>query len=116
MSQTDIRIKELPALKVHQWLTTWSAVKWCKHEHRSEPQRWFYQFSISAGYLKALSGIYARTTRDRIRGVEDLGIQRRHEKERSDEIGRFVEYGYPWSDLSKKKRESPEFHDLRKPG
>lgn len=116
MSGTDVRTRELPALKVNQWLTTWSAVKWSKQEHRSEPQRWFYQFSISAGHLKALSGIYARTTRDRTRGVNDLGIQRRHEKDRSDEIGRFVEYGYPWSDLSKKKRESPEFHDLRKPG
>lgn len=116
MSQSDIQTKELPAIKVNQWLTAWSAVKWSKEERRSKPERWFYQFSISAGYLKALSGIYARTTRDRTRGVEDLGIQRRHEIDRSDEIARFVEFGYPWSDLSKKKRASPEFHDLRKPG
>lgn len=116
MSRSDVPPKELPALRVNQWLTAWSAVKWSKKEHRSEPQRWFYQFSISAGYLKALSGIYARATRNRTRGAEDLGIQRRHETDRSTEIARFVEYGYPWSDLSKKKRESPEFDDLRKPG
>src|SRR5258708_39494922 len=116
MSESNVPIKELPALKVNQWLTAWSAVKWSKKEHRSEPLRWFYQFSISASYLKALSGIYARTTKDRTRGAVDLGIQRRHEVDRSNEIARFVEYGYPWSDLSKKKRELPEFHDLRKPG
>lgn len=106
---------ELPALRVNQWLPSWSAVKFNKQERRTEPQHWFYQFSISAGHLKALSGIYPRTT-NRVRGAQDLGIQRRHEKDRSDEIARFVEYGYPWSSLSKKKRESPEFHDLRKPG
>lgn len=116
MSKPEVINKELPAVKVNQWLPAWSAVKWSKKEHRSEPQRWFYQFSISAGHLKVLSGIYARTTKDRTRGVEDLGIQRRHEKDRSNEIARFVEYGYPWSELNKKKRDLPEYHDLRKPG
>lgn len=116
MSKPAVLDKDLPAIKVNQWLPAWSAVKWDKKQHRAEPKRWFYQFSISASHLKALSGIYPRTTKDRSRGVEDLGIQRRHEKDRSDEIGRFVEYGYPWSDLSSKKRESAEYHDLRKPG
>ena len=46
----------------------------------------------------------------------DLGIQRRHEPERSDEIAQFVDYGFPWSTLSEAKRKSEEFHDLRKPG
>jgi DGQHR domain-containing protein len=108
--------RELPAVKVNQWLPAWSAVKWNKKEHRSEPKHWFYQFSISASHLKALSGIYPRTTTERTRGVEDLGIQRRHEVDRSTEIARFVEFGYPWSDLSAKKRKSEEFNDLRKPG
>ena len=56
MSKPEVINKELPAVKVNQWLPAWSAVKWSKKEHRSEPQRWFYQFSISAGYLKVLSG------------------------------------------------------------
>lgn len=46
----------------------------------------------------------------------DLGIQRRHEEKRSEEIGKFVRYGYPWSGLSRRKQESDEFNDLRKPG
>jgi hypothetical protein len=108
--------KTLPAIRVNQWLPAWSAIDWNKKQHRAEPQRWFYQFAIPAAHLKALSGIYARTTKERNRGVDDLGIQRRHETERSDEIARFVEYGYPWSDLSPAKRESEDYQDLRKPG
>ncbi len=115
MAKDEAVPKELPALKVNQWLPGWSAVKFDKNEHRAEPRRWFYQFSISAGYLKALSGIYPRTT-NRVRGARDLGIQRRHEKVRSDEIAKFVEFGYPWSTLSKKKQQSGEFDDMRKPG
>lgn len=116
MTKSEVVLKELPAIKVNQWLPGWSRVKWDKKQYRSEPPRWFYQFTISATHLKALSGIYARSTSDRRRGVDDLGIQRRHEVDRSDEIARFVEYGYPWSDLSSSKRQLPEFHDLRKPG
>jgi DGQHR domain-containing protein len=109
-------MKDLPALRVKQWMPGWSSVDFSKKEHRAEPQHWFYVFSISAGHLKALSGIYPRTTGSRTRGALDLGIQRRHEKERSDEIARFVQFGFPWSGLSKKKRLSTEFDDLRKPG
>jgi len=116
MAKQGSERKEIFALKVRQWLPAWSAVEWNKKEHRSEPQHWFYQFSISAGYLKALSGIYARTTKERLRGSDDLGIQRRHETERSEEIARFIQFGYPWSDLSKSKRQLPEYNDLRKPG
>jgi DGQHR domain-containing protein len=116
MVKADIVLKELPAIRVNQWLPAWSAVNWDKKEHRAEPKRWFYQLSISATHLKALSGIYPRTTKERKSSTNDLGIQRRHEPDRSSEIARFVEYGYPWSDLSAKKRESSEFHDLRKPG
>jgi len=117
MSKDKQKIQlEIPALKVRQWISDWNQVKWNPEERRSEPQHWFYQFSISATTLKALSGIYARTTKGRKRGTEDLGIQRRHEVKRSAEIARFVQYGYPWSDLSEAKQKSGEFDDLRKPG
>ncbi|MGE3425026.1 MAG: DGQHR domain-containing protein [Dehalococcoidia bacterium] len=115
MGKSNIR-KQLPALKVNQWLPGWSAVKWSKKEHRAEPDHWFYQFSISAGHLKALSGVHKRTTRDRITASQDLGIQRRHEQGRSNEIARFVEFGYPWSELSEKQREQGDYSALRKPG
>jgi len=35
---------------------------------------------------------------------------------RSEEIRRFVIYGFPWSELSGQRRQSQEFNDLRKPG
>jgi DGQHR domain-containing protein len=108
--------KDIHALRVKQWLTDWDKVEWCPAERRSKPQKWFYLFNIPASDLKALSGIYSRTTKGRIRGAEDLGIQRRHEVGRSKEIATFVQYGYPWSALSKHKQESEEFLDLRKPG
>lgn len=103
------------ALKVRQWLSDWDEIKWSEKDRGSEPQHWFYQFSMQARELKALSGIYPRTTK-RQRGADDLGIQRRHEVARSNEIRDFVKYGYPWSELSEAKRRSGQFQDLRQPG
>lgn len=108
--------KSIPALKVRQWLEDWDAINWQPKERRGEPRHWFYQFSMSATQLRALCGIYPRTTERRSRASEDLGIQRRHELDRSQEISRFVKYGYPWSNLSEAKRQSGEFRDLRQPG
>lgn len=107
---------EIIALKVRQWLVDWNEITWNVKEKKAEPQHWFYQFSMSAPRLKALSGVYARSMAHRSRGTQDLGIQRRHEAERSEEIARFVQYGYPWSSLSIAKRRTGEFDDLRKPG
>lgn len=45
-----------------------------------------------------------------------MGIQRQHDPDRSAEIKRYVEFGYPWSTLSEARRASAEFNDLRKPG
>ncbi len=107
---------ELLALKVKQWIQDWEKVKFDTKSHRRKPQPWFYQFSIPASHLKALSGIYPRTTKERQRGVEDLGIQRRHEADRSAAIHQFIRFGYPWSELTERKRASGEYDDLRKPG
>ena len=112
---SDTRPSSLPALKVNQWLSQWDDIRWNSQEHRSEPPRSFYQFNVSANALRRLSGVNRRTT-DRDRGTSDLGIQRRHEPKRSEEIARFVKYGYPWSVLSATKRQQPDFADLRQPG
>ena len=103
------------ALKVHQWLPSWNEIHWNSEENQGEPQHWFYQFSMPASSLRRLSGVYARS-KDRKSSSEDLGIQRQHNVERSQEIGRFVEFGYPWSDLRETKRKTADFFDLRKPG
>jgi hypothetical protein len=105
----------LPALTVHQWLNEWDRLEFDARAHRRRPDPQFYLFSMNAADLKALTGIQRRTRA----GDQDepaLGIQRRHEPGRSDEIQRFVRYGYPWSELNEARRLSGEFDDLRKPG
>lgn len=106
----------IPALKVHQWLGEWNEILFDARMRRAKPNPFFYLFSIPARDLRALCGIYPRSTAGRKRGTEDLGIQRRHDKERSDEIREFVRYGHPWAGLSEAKRDSGEYTDLKKPG
>lgn len=108
--------RDLPALRVNQWLPEWKKVPFAPKFHRRQPEPHFYLFKLPASWLKALSGIYRRTTQGGQLRSRDLGIQRRHDQRRSDEIRQFVQYGYPWSELSNAKRESGEFDDLRKPG
>ncbi len=104
------------ALRVHQWLSEWDQVPFDASKHRAKPEPFFYLFSMPAADLRALSGIYARSTQARKRGSDDLGIQRRHDPTRSDEIRRFVHYGHPWAGLSVAQGKSEEYADLKKPG
>ena len=107
--------RSIPALWVGQWLSDWETIKWNPDDHQAEPPQGFYQFSISARDLRALSGVYRRT-RDRASAANDLGIQRRLEMTRSREIGRFVRFGYPWSKLTEAQRRSGSHRELQKPG
>ena len=107
----------ISALIVYQWLPAWEAVKWNPALRQSRPDRkQFYLFSLPARLLKRLSGIQRRSIADSQPRAKDIGIQRYHDEERSKLIKEFVQYGYPWSELSESKRSSPEFADLRKPG
>ncbi|GFO82369.1 MAG: hypothetical protein A49_19960 [Methyloceanibacter sp.] len=108
--------RQVPALIVKQWLPEWDKIGFDAIEHRARPEKHFYMFSLEARELRSLSGIVRRVAKDAAPRTEDLGIQRQHDPDRSEEIGRFVEFGFPWSTLSEAKRESAEFNDLRKPG
>jgi DGQHR domain-containing protein len=108
--------REITALKVRQWIDEWEKVAFAPKEHKRRPDEFFYLFSLSASYLKMLTGIERRTTKGKLKRASDLGIQRRHETERSTVIADYVRYGSPWSELTKHKRESGLFNDLRKPG
>lgn len=112
MSDSREAKRQIDAVKVHQWLREWDKVRFDEKALRREPSPNFYLFTLSAQELKALSGIYRRSTRERLGGTRDLGIQRRHDEDRSREIREFVQFGFPWSELAKTKRED----DLRKPG
>lgn len=111
-----VRQKRVPMLAVNQWLPEWDKIGFDSREHRAKPEKKFYVFSLSAPELRSLSGIARRTARGGVSRTDELGIQRQHDPERSGEIGRFVEFGYPWSTLSVAKRATSEFHNLRKPG
>ena len=108
--------RSVVALKVRQWLGEWDKVRFDLSEYRRKPDPHFYLFALPASELKALTGIQRRTTTDVLARSQDLGIQRRHEAHRSKQIAEFIRYGYPWSDLNPRKRDSGEFDDLRKPG
>lgn len=107
---------EIPALRVRQWLASWEEVVFDAASHRRRPPASFYVLSMQAGQLRALCDIRRRTTKGQHARRTDLGIQRRHNTERSHEIAEYVRKGFPWSSLSKSRRESGEFDDLIKPG
>ena len=113
---TDGNPRQVPILTVNQWLRGWDNIDFDTVEYRAKPSKKFFLFSLPARKLRSLSGIVRRVARDGAPRTDDLGIQRQHDPERSAEISRFVEYGFPWSTLSDAKRASDEFNDLRKPG
>ncbi|MEX0684010.1 MAG: DGQHR domain-containing protein [Dehalococcoidia bacterium] len=116
MTQSQQPLLTVPALRVRQWLNEWDDMLFESAERRSRPPDCFYLFSMDAAHLRALSGIQRRTLKGGKPRERDLGIQRQHDESRSDEIGRFVRNGFPWSMLNESQRRSGRFDDLRKPG
>lgn len=104
---------KIPAIKVNQWLNDWNDVQF-DSEKRRKPEPHFYMFSIKASLLKRLSKVYPRKANEK-RDVE-VGIQRKHDPERSEKIRQYVFGGFPWSELSASKQSSDEFSDLKMPG
>lgn len=106
---------EINALKVKQWMVP----EWDQAEYtgagRRKPSPHFYVFSISAHLLKKLTGVYRRDPSSP--PAEDHGIQRKHRPERSQEILRYLQYGFPLSRIDPKKLVDPaEKSSLQMPG
>lgn len=106
----------VPALRVRQWLAQWNELTYDESQRQARPKEHFYLFSLPASQLRKLAGIYRRSTDVIVPRKDDLGIQRKHDPERSEEIRRYVEGGYPWSGLSEAKRRNTENDSLKKPG
>ena len=104
------------ALKVNQWLKSWDAVRCDPVVQHAEPPKYFYLCSIKAGHLKALTGVYQRSAKGGKPRVKDPNVQRGHDEERSRMIREFVQYGFPWCEMSEAKRKLPGAEDLLKPG
>jgi DGQHR domain-containing protein len=105
---------EIPAIKVKQWLPIWDSVIFNKNDNREKPKPEFLIFTIKAGLLKKLSKVYPRRADDK-RDI-NIGIQRKHDPERSVEIGKYVKYGYPLSDILTDKKKLKDHQDLQMPG
>lgn len=105
-------MRRIPALRVRQWLSTWNHYSFDASQRQRRPEPEFYLTSISASMLRRLSQVRRRTAVGPRH--EDTAIQRGHDVERSEEIRRFVEGGYPWATLNAKQQS--QFDDLKKPG
>jgi DGQHR domain-containing protein len=108
-------MKSIPALVVKQWLEEWDGAKFEPVPPRGKPEPHFFVFSVSAYDLKRLTGIYRR---DKTKPpAEDMGIQRHHDPDRSAEILRFLQSGFPLSRIQTKRLvDSSEIPALRMPG
>lgn len=109
-------IREIPAIRVRQWLSSWDSITFDKALHQSKPRPDFFLFTLAAADLKALTGIYRRSTKSRRPRAKDPNVQRAHDEARSQRIRDFVRFGFPWCELNEGKRQSGEYADLRKPG
>lgn len=108
---------EIPFIKVNQWLSDWSNVPFDEkgnHENRAKPLPYFFMFTIKAGLLKKLSKVYPRRA-DSKRDIE-IGIQRKHDPDRSKEITKYIKNGYPLSELAKGDKIPEDLKNLQMPG
>lgn len=107
----------ITALRVQQWMQSWDKVKFDAKQGQAKPDaKHFLLFSIRASHLKALTGVYRRSTRGGGARSLDPNVQRGHEEERSQMIGEFVQFGFPWCEMSEAQRQQSDAEDLRKPG
>ena len=108
---------KVPALRVHQWLPTWNQAEFDEANYARRPQPHFYVFSMSAKKLGALCAVHRRGGPDNSAfRLNELAVQRHLEKDRTEEIERFIQHGYPWSELNKRNRSKEESLNLVRPG
>ena len=109
-------MREIPAIKVRQWLPEWELVKFDNSSTRRRPPTHFYVFSMPAKELRALSGIQIRSADLEKIGVTDTGIQRRRDPRRTSGIQGYIRHGFPHADFSEEDRNKAEHTDSRMPG
>ncbi|MDR0209226.1 MAG: DGQHR domain-containing protein [Pseudomonas putida] len=98
-------LKQIPLLKVNQWLKSWELSDWAPD--LPEPPHEFYIASVPLRLLRGLAGVSRRTIEDRKSVDKHAGYQRAHQLSRSKNIARYIQYGYP---LSNQKNLDPEEH------
>lgn len=108
--------KTIQAIKVKQWLKEWDEVDFDEIALQKKPNPHFYLCAIKAKDLKALTGVYRRSTKSGAPRLSDPNVQRGHEESRSKLIKEFVKYGYPWCEMSEQRRSTSSAKNLQKPG
>jgi DGQHR domain-containing protein len=106
----------IPVVRVKQWLAEWNKVPIDASRFQSAPPREFYLASINARDLKRLSGVYQRDAKPGAPRESDTYVQRTLDPDRTDEITKYVRYGYPLSGLGSRALPADERDSLRKPG
>lgn len=106
----------VPAIRVRQWLPEWDSIQFDETSQQARPFPYFFLCSIRARDLKALTGVYRRSTKGKLARARDPNVQRGHEEARSRIIREFVKYGFPWCDMTDTRRSSPSAKNLQKPG
>jgi DGQHR domain-containing protein len=106
----------VPAIRVRQWLPEWNSIQFDKSSQQAKPNPYFFLCSIKARDLKALTGVYRRSTKGKLARAKDPNVQRGHEEARSQIIREFVKYGFPWCEMTEARRSSPNASNLQKPG
>ncbi|WP_329767941.1 DGQHR domain-containing protein [Stenotrophomonas muris] len=86
---------KIPLLKVRQWAKTWDKAEWT--DHLPKPSDHFFIGSVSLSELRKIAGVSRRRVEERAMKDAPAGYQRGHDKERSEKISRYIQYGYPAS-------------------
>lgn len=100
-------------IKINQWLSSWDDIDY-NQPMRSKPDDHFYFFKMDIRLLKRLSDVHRRKSSKT--KVVDSNIQRELREDRTEEIQRFVEKGFPLSTLNKRDRELEQNQVLKMPG
>lgn len=108
--------KYAPAIRVKQWLPEWNTIQFDAQAQQAKPLPHFLLCSVKAKDLKALTGVYRRSTKGKIARAKDPNVQRGHDEARSQVIREFVKFGYPWCEMTEARRNSPGASNLQKPG
>ncbi|SFP82960.1 hypothetical protein SAMN05443579_11617 [Variovorax sp. PDC80] len=105
-----------PAIRVRQWLPEWNSIEFDAAAQQSKPSENFFLCSIKARDLKALTGVYRRSTKGKLARAKDPNVQRGHEEARSKIIQEYVKFGFPWCEMPEVRRKAPAAKNLQKPG
>lgn len=108
--------KYVPAIRVRQWLPEWDSIQFDEASQQAKPHPYFFLCSVKARDLKALTGVYRRSTKGKLARSKDPNVQRGHEEARSALIKEFVKYGFPWCEMTPDRRSSQTASNLQKPG